>query len=205
MDKIDTPNTPQFISPKHRAYREAGHTVMSYLLLKGFTKKYVPLSRDAMLAGFSRVTIEGKHPKWSKITFKFESFMTVPQVLLAGYAAEMIKFNFAEEILSDDSKLLETAWSLLDGYISEYCWTNVPGGLNKFTDRFLQEIYAHVEGNLRLHWKSVERLADTLMDQKSLSKEKAFKVIEAEIPEDLIKKAKSELSRSPDEKLKEMF
>ena len=118
--KIGALKFQQSISPEHRAYREAGHVVMSYLLLKGFANKYVPISKDDILTEFSEVTIKHDSVNWKEITSNLGSMMTVPQVLLAGYAAEKTKFDFVEEISSQDSKLVESAWSLLDGYVDEY-------------------------------------------------------------------------------------
>ncbi len=203
--KIGVLKLQQFISPEHRAYREAGHVVMSYLLLKGFTNKYVPISRDGILTEFTKVTIEGENTDWTKTTSNLGSLMTMPQVLLAGYAAEKIKFDIVEDVSSQDPKLLESAWSLLDTYIDEYYETNNPNERHKLTESFLSEVYAYVEENLRLHWASVDQLADLLLEQKSVSKEEAFEIVEEGIPEDLKIKAKSELSRTTTEKLREVL
>src|SRR5215216_5383424 len=85
-------------SLEKRAYRESGHAVMSFLISKGFTDKYIPVGRDGILPEFKQVTIEAESTDWAETTTNLGSLMTVPQVLIAGHMAESIKYNSVEEI-----------------------------------------------------------------------------------------------------------
>jgi hypothetical protein len=68
-------------------YREAGHSVMAYLLLKSFTRKYVPFDRSLILPPFEKVSIILPFKIWGKLTGSLGGLITVPQVLIAGYLA----------------------------------------------------------------------------------------------------------------------
>jgi hypothetical protein len=191
-------------SSEHRAYQEAGHAVMSYLIRKGFTDKYVPVDRSLILPEFKQVTIEGESANWAETTFGLGSLVTVPQVLLAGYTAVRIKYNVTEDISPEKSTLIERAWDLLGGYIEEY-GTDNPAERDKQATKWLNEMYDYVEEKLRAHWVSVNALANALLQQKTLSEGEAFEIIEQDIPEDLKAKAKVFARRTIEENLAEVW
>jgi len=191
-------------SLEKRAYRESGHAVMSFLISKGFTDKYIPVGRDGILPEFKQVTIEAESTDWAETTTNLGSLMTVPQVLIAGHMAESIKYNSVEEIPPRKSKLIKEARNLIDGYIDEYA-TDDFIKKHSLTTKFLKDVYAYVEENLRTHWISVEALANALLQKRTLSEEEAFEIIERNIPEDLKGKAKTALSRTIEQKLAEIL
>jgi ATP-dependent Zn protease len=191
-------------SLENRAYQEAGHAVMSFLIRKGFTDKYIPISREDILPDFKQVTIEGKSADWATITSNLGSLMTVPQVLIAGHVAESIKYNFVKEISPRKSRLIKSARNLIEGYIQEYA-TDEFFKKRNLTTNYLKEVYAYVEENLRTHWTSVDTLANALLQHRTLSEEKAFEIIERDVPEELKVKAKTALSRTTEEKLAEIL
>ena len=190
----------QLDSSDHIAYQQAGHAVMSYLIRNGFTDKFVPISRSDCLPGFEHVTIEGKTTDWTKITSNLGSLVTVSQVLLAGYVSETIKY----ELSPRKSKLVEEAQAWLGAYVEEY-YTDNSKEKQRYTTIFLMEVFAYVKENIQAHWACVDALANALLQQKTLSEEKAFGIIEEVIPEDLKRKAKVELSRTTTEKLAEII
>ena len=65
----------------------------------------------------------------------------------------------------------------------------------------LQNMCQYVKETIQTHWASVDTLANALVQQKTLSEEKAFELIERDIPDDLKMKAKTVLSRTVPEKL----
>lgn len=191
----------QTVFPEHSAYREAGHTVMSYLILKGFTDQYIPISRQDILSEFHQVTIEVESTHWAKTTFALGSFITVPQVLLAGDLSEAIKFNRPTDLTSRKLKLVNEARDILRGYVAEY-YTDDVSANRKETEKLFGQLRSHVEENLLRHWTSIESLATALLEQKTISTEKAFELIERHIPDDLKLKAQIELGRTTNEKLR---
>lgn len=170
-------------SPEARAYREAGHTVMSYLIRKGLTDQYVPRDRSLILPAFETVAIEGKSANWAELTYGLGSLVTVTQVLLAGYIVLQIKYTIHEEISPQSSPLVQRAWRLLGAYLEEY-GTDNPSIRDQRATKWLPQIAAYVEEQLRTHWVSVDALAKALLKFKALSEEQAFEVIEINIPKD---------------------
>ena len=162
-------------SPERRAYREAGHAVMSYLLRQGFANQFVPIGRSLMLPAFRQVSIVGQSGNWAETTFSLGSFITVPQVLIAGPVAEHIQYKIQDETLLRTSKQMSRAWGLLEGYYEEYRGdrTGIPV--------LLTDMIHYVDELLREHWASVEALAQALLQKKLLSEAEAFAVIEKEI------------------------
>lgn len=149
---------------------------------------------------FEPVTIEGESLDWTKVTSNLGSLVTVPQVLLAGYVAETIKHDILEDISPRKSKLIEEAESWLGAYVDEY-YTGDFIKRRRDTKNLLMKIFGYVKETIQTHWASVDTLANALVQQKTLSEEKAFELIERDIPDDLKMKAKTELSRTVPEKL----
>ena len=103
------------------AYQEAGHATMSYLIRRGFVKKYVPVDRSLILPTFTRISIEGQSADWGKLTPGLGSLMTVSQVLLAGALAKEIKFHpYQGSSLDTDGPSSKRALHLISSYIEEY-------------------------------------------------------------------------------------
>jgi len=178
-----------YSNPLGGAYREAGYAVLSYLIRHGFTTKYVPIGRLDCLPPFEQVTIEGESPDWTKVTSNLCSLVTVPQVLLAGYVAETIKHDILEDISPRKSKLIEEAESWLGAYVDEY-YTGDFIKRRRDTKNLLMKIFGYVKETIQTHWASVDTLANALVQQKTLSEEKAFELIERDIPDDFKMKAK---------------
>jgi hypothetical protein len=167
---------------EYSAYRESGHAVMSYLIRKGFTDKYVPIDQSLILPAFERVAIESESANWAQLTFGLGSLVAVSQVLLAGYAAQRIRLNLHEAISLRHAPLIESAWHFLGGYLEEYSETD-PSVRDQRATEWLAEMFTYVESTLRAHWVSVEALVAALLRFKSLSEAQAVEIIEKDIPE----------------------
>jgi hypothetical protein len=179
----------QSASLEHRAYREAGHAVVSFLILKAgvaddlFLMPIASVDRPFLLAEFEQVSIGNGGADWSTLTFSLRSLITTSLVLLAGYASERIKYKINEDVAPDRSDLARSAWHLLGSYMEEY-------GEEDFSERDRQateeliELYNLVEKELRFHWASVEGLANALLQQTVLSRDSAFEIIESNLPEE---------------------
>jgi hypothetical protein len=169
--------------PENRAYREAGHAVMSYLIREGYTDKFLPLDRSLMLPAFSCVAIEGESADWSKLTFSLGSLITVSQVLLAGCLAERIKGATGDIQPPHDVPLVKQASHLIGSYIEEY-----GGDELSFTERdrqadeMLGEMLAYVNEIIHTYWDAVEALASALQENKRLTEAGAFEVIKEALP-----------------------
>lgn len=186
---------------EHRAYREAGHAVMSYLIRKGFIEKYVPVDRSLILPEFQQIAIEGESAPWAKTTFGLGSLVTVPQVLLGGYAAERIRYAINEEVAPNRSVLVDIAHELLGGYLSEYNEGIPYRKLDKRSWEWVKELLDYVEERLRVYWGGVVALAEALLQDKVLTEAQAFQIIEQKIPEEAKKRAREFANRTADENL----
>ncbi len=217
-------NSYRSVSTDRRAYREAGHAVMSYLVRNGFTDKYVPLVRSGILPAFEKVAIEGESANWAKRTPGLGSLITVPQVLLAGYLAEAIKYGNHEAVsprtglkallaalipdnflgykaVTGSSLLVDMAHKLLGGYLSEYDYLYPDAR----SSEWLQEMMAFVEETLRKYWVSVESLATALLQVKTLSEEQSFVIIRTHISDEDAAMAQTVADQTVEEKLAKIF
>ena len=184
------------------AYREAGHAVMSYLIRKGFTEKYVPVDRSLILPAFKEVALSGEGADWGEITSGLGSLITTAQVLLAGNASEQLKFSTSKDTSAPEAALVKQAEHLTAAYIEEYAGEGI--GLSERdarTKELLQEISKFVDETLHIYWTSVEALATALLERTSLLEDEAFGIIERYIPEDAKARAKAFASRDPKEAL----
>src|SRR5260221_2411612 len=163
-------------TPEARALREAGHAVMSYLIRAGLTEKYVPVDRSLILPAFKQVSIEGPSAEWDATTIGLGSFVTVPQVLMAGDAALRIKYNLQEAISRQTSPELDKAWHFLAGYISEVIDERL-SIVHPKTDELFGEIYPYVEVQLKRFWACVEVLSTALLVSKTVTEGDAFSLI----------------------------
>lgn len=190
-----------------RAYREAGHATMSFLIRKGFVERFVPVDRSLMLPEFAIVSIEGQGVDWGEITRGLGSLMTVPMVLLAGCLAEQIKYpSHQSGHLPLDDPLVKKALHLITAYIEEY-GSDQMSFAERDTEagKTLAEMSGYVADILRMHWASVESLASALLQNKMLRKSEAFELIEKEITDEAKARAEAFASRNPREVMREMM
>lgn len=177
--------SPQGDSPEYRAYREAGHAVMWYLIIKTgsaddlFAAPIQPPDRKNTLSEFQSVTIVGQGTDWGKFTFSLRSLLTTPLVLLAGNASERIKFNIDEDITHRTSSLTSLAHHLIASHIEEYEQEDYRSATKEMKDGF--EL---VERELRANWTSVEMLARMLLQHKALWANDVFEIIEKHLSEE---------------------
>jgi ATP-dependent Zn protease len=184
------------------AYQEAGHAVMSYLIRKGFTEKYVPIDRSLILPTFKKVAINGESADWGEITFGLGSLITTAQVLLAGNASEQIKFGTRNDMPAPEAASVKRAEHLTAAYIEEYAGEGMGfSERDERTNELVHEMSKFVDEILRTHWASVEALATALLEHRSLSENQAFGIIERDIPEDAKGRAKAFAARDPKEAL----
>jgi hypothetical protein len=189
-------------TPEQRAYREAGHAVMSYLIRGGFTDQHIPIDRSLILPPFKRVAIEGTSGDWGEITPGLGSLITAPQVLIAGVAVDQIQGRPVNLEMLRSSPQVEKAFDLLGSYIEEYGEEN-----GRERDRqaweWLGEMYVYVVEMLQIYWSCVEALAKALLEYKGLSEARAFEVIEKAIHPEVrnqaaarVEKSKAELTQN---------
>ena len=182
---------------ERRAYQEAGHAVMSYLIRQGFTDKFVPFDRSLILPAFERVAIEGPSVDWGKITFGLGSLITASQVLLAGYAAERIKYDIRGDVLPQDLALVKRAEHLTAAYIEEYAGDSVRAmkKRDRRATQMVRKMLNFVEKTLRTYWVSVEVLANALLQYRSVTEAEAFEIIARDIPETAKARAEANIQR----------
>jgi len=183
LGHVESPQTPsmspQSDSLEYRAYREAGHAVMWYLIIKTgladdlFAAPIQAPDRKNLLAEFQNVTIVDKGTDWGNFTFSLRSLLTTPLVLLAGNASEKIKFNINEDITHRTSSLTSLAHLLIGSHIEEYEQDDYRSATEE-----MKEGLELVERELRTNWAAVEMLARALLRFKTLSKKNVFLVIE---------------------------
>jgi hypothetical protein len=180
-------------SLERRAYCEAGHAVMAFLILKaGIADNLflLPVSADTrpyFVAKFEQISIKHTCSNWGAITYSLASLTTTPMVLLAGYAAERIKYNINEDVTPHCSDLTARAWHLSACYFDEYDRDDSRTDCSerdRWATETLIERYNLVEKELRFHWASVEVLASALLSQEVLSRDSAFEIIENNLPEE---------------------
>ena len=107
-------------SLEHHAFREAGHAVMSFLIRKGYTDRFVPLDRSLMLAPFQFIALESPSANWDELTYSLGSLITTAQVLSAGYLAECIQYQIVDPVFPPKDTAVQTALHLTSAYIEEY-------------------------------------------------------------------------------------
>lgn len=191
---------------------------MSYLIRNGFTDEFVSLDRTDIVPPFERVSIEGVSASWAKITFGLGSLLAVPQVLLAGYLAERMKFavdidaspqtGFTAWITDLIPKratgsliLVGIARELVDGYLGEYDYLYP----NVRASDWLEEMMAYGEEVLRKHWVSVESLATALLQFNTLSEVQVAEIIQSHLSAEEAAKARALMEQTVEEKLMRML
>ena len=164
------------------AYREAGHVLMAYLLLKtGFVDSSFGLpitsqDRKYLVPEFDVVTAEGELSKLARPMFSLRSLVTVPLFIFAGFAAQRIYESPSTETHSGDSEAEGRARGMIASYVEEF------GGSTSGPDSRLSEAfsdsYKEAERGVRKHWLAIEALAQRLQEDRQLSRDAAFEIIE---------------------------
>jgi hypothetical protein len=181
---IDMTNSP-VQSLEHRAFREAGQAMMSFLIRKGYTDRFVPLDRSLILAPFQFIALESPSTSWDELTYSLGSLITTAQVLSAGYLAERIQYQIVDLAFPPKDSAVQTALHLTSAYVEEY-----GGDRMTMTERdtkalqLFRELFDYVDERLHSYWICVDTLAKELLDMKVLSEENVFAIIEQSIPED---------------------
>ncbi|MHB8627773.1 MAG: hypothetical protein ACYDBJ_17455 [Aggregatilineales bacterium] len=168
------------------AYDQAGHTTMYYLIRKGIAEKYTPNDRSLMLPNFDQISIEVMSADWTGATFSLGSLMTVPQVLIAGQIAVQIQYSLSPDDLRPSGHA-ETAEGQITAYIEEYSGDSMTSAAARAkrdanAKAILNEMSKYVEEMLRGYWKSVEALAQTLLQRNTISQVEAFEIIGNQSP-----------------------
>ena len=185
------------------AYREAGHVLMAYLLLKAgiadssFAMPIHPRDRKYLVPEFSVVTVDGELSKLARPTFSLRSLVTVPLFIFAGFAAQRIQEGLASEAHSGDTEAEGRARGMIASYIDEY-GGRTSGPESRLVEAF-SDSYEVAEQGVRKHWRAVQALAQSLQEDRILSRDTAFEVIELHLPEETQKAVKTIAStQSPD-------
>jgi hypothetical protein len=175
------------IPPERRAFREAGHVVMAYLILKAgwldfiFAIPIAAVDRPYLVPPFMHVTLEGAGVDWGEISFSLRSLITTPVILLAGFAAERLKDGISDAVLPASSPLTGQALGLLAAYEEEYGEEDTRER-DRRAARVLVAYFELAEAAMLWHWKSIEALAQALLQSKTLSAEAAYAVVERHLP-----------------------
>jgi hypothetical protein len=167
-----------------RAYREAGHACMSFLIRHGYILQYLPRDLSLVLNEFTSLSLDGPAVDWDKLTFSLGSLMSVPQVLLAGYLAERRQFELQRLNEYDlTSPLAKKSLHLITSYVEEYGGEEMSFKLrDEKALEIFKLVFAYVAQNLETFWPSVQALAAALLDRRTLSQAQAFEIILRAIP-----------------------
>ncbi len=158
---------------QRQAYRAAGHLLMDYLLRRGTAGKYLPMDRSQMLPERRSITVNGAGTHWDEITSALGSWMTVPQVLLAGYVSERLKFHNGDITLQSDAPLVEKSRQLLAAYLDHYGEGANRSVRDANVEANLVDMHAYAARFVRWHWAAIESLAAALVRQRTLDRHTA--------------------------------
>jgi hypothetical protein len=158
---------PEEESIESIAYREAGHAVMAYLMVKGelpdslFALPVSQADREMLVPEFDEVGPDGELSKLAKPTFSLRSLLTVPPPFAGNSDAE------------------GRARGMIHAYSEEY------GGDTSGPESKLQEATEHfnelAHQTIRDHWVAVEVMAQHLLEVGELDRKQALEVIEHNI------------------------
>jgi hypothetical protein len=176
---------PIEVSVEGIAYREAGHVLMAFLILKGsvsdfyFALPIAPEDRELMIPMIESVSPEGELSKHARPTMSLRSLLTVPLFIFAGFAARRI-FEDPSTISSVGVTRPEgRAGGMIAGYFAEF-GRDVSGPESKLAEA-INDSYALAEKAVREHWNAVEALAQRLLDEGELDRDTAFAVIQRQV------------------------
>lgn len=171
------------------AYREAGHVLLAYLIQKaGIADHFFALpiqasDRWSLVPGIEVVSLDGELSKLERTPSSLRSLITTPIFLLGGLAAERIRDGTPIDAPLANSVAIGRAMGMLASYFEEF-------GVENSQERestlpaVIRDFYEFTEHQVSTHWASLQALARRLLDQKSLSKDEAFELIEVFLPEE---------------------
>ena len=178
----DQPNRQEL---EGRAYREAGHVVIAYLVVKAGAAEHLfalpiePGDRSWLVPDFDTVDLQSELSSTERPSPSLRSLLTTPLFLMGGIAAERIRQGVPAEAPHKESRALGRARGMLASYAEEFQASDPVASMNTmFTD-----LYQLTERELRSNWNSVQAVAEALLDQLRLSKATAFELVEANLPE----------------------
>lgn len=186
------------------AYREAGHVLMAYLILKAgfadssFSMPIASRDRKYLVPDFSVVTAEGELSKLARPTFSLRSLVTVPLFIFAGFAAQRIHEDLPTETRSGDTEAEGRARGMIASYMEEF-GERTAGSDSRLPVAF-SDSYELAEQVVRKHWLAVQALTQCLHEKRQLSREAAFEVIERHLPEETKRSVKNIASGQSPEK-----
>ncbi|OGS02497.1 MAG: hypothetical protein A2204_05250 [Elusimicrobia bacterium RIFOXYA1_FULL_47_7] len=182
--------TPQ--EKEQTAYHEAGHTAVLYFLHPSddvFKATIIP-RRDSL-------GMVSHHPREELYTANREKLVADIKVLLAGYAAEKIKYNTTSTgVVSDFQKATQIAhamvWRMGMGgqFVGDF--TNIPENeisnelkesLNQESIKIINDSLARVMEFLKSNWNIVESFAQELLRKEEMDYDEIdtmFKALKAE-------------------------
>ncbi len=178
--KRRTPASPLHSSSEpllRQAYRAAGHLLMDYLLRRGVAAKYVPMDRSLMLPERTSITLNGAGTNWGESTTAVGSWLTVPQVLLAGYAAERLQFGQGDLTLQAGSPVVDKALHLLKAYLDHYRGEDDLSARDAHAQENLVNMHAYAARFVRRHWAVVDVVAEALLRQRTLDRRAADELV----------------------------
>jgi hypothetical protein len=160
---------PQPAEPlERRAYRAAGHHLMDYLLRHGQARRFLPMDRAAMLPARRHITVNGEGTHWAERTAATGSLLTVPQVLLAGVAAERRKFSPDGKPWETPSPWVDKARTLLVAYCEPSRTGAAPDAATAKADALLKAMQSDAARLVRRRWRAVQWLAEALIRRRTL-------------------------------------
>jgi hypothetical protein len=163
-------------------YREAGHVLMAYLIVKvGITDSSfaLPISqggRELLIPEFDMVAADGELSKLTQPTFSLRSLITVPLFIFAGFAAQRIHEDPSTPSISGNSKAEGLARGLMHAYWEEF-GRDRSGPASKL-EQAIKDSNDLAYQMVREHWHAVQALAQRLLEEGELGREEAFEVIE---------------------------
>lgn len=199
--------TPDINPLENRAYNQAGHATISYLIRYGYAEKYLPANRSLMLPTFETISLTSDVTNWGQLTGTSTSLLTVPQVLVAGYIAEALQNGHPNPNLPQNHPEIVHAQQLIETYIQENMTLDTASRQAQ-AQQWLAEIFAIVTDLLTTYWDAVQNLATALLQQNTLSSRQVFETIEANISPEAKQNAEAflkTLEQNSAQALKEML
>lgn len=167
---------------QQHAYCEAGHAVMSYLVrYMGVANSLFrfPVQKEDQLhlaVSFEMLSLENKY-NWQKQTHSLRDFTIIPLILLAGTIAEQNIVNPDEKKLDLSLPLVQDALNLCAGYFYEYNEDLSEGDAQGYALQSLLMISEVAATQMIAYWDAVDRVAKSLIENKTLSERQVFGIV----------------------------
>ena len=164
------------------AFREAGHAVMAYLIVKAgiadssFAAPISQGDRELLVPQFKAVAADGALSDLMQPRSSLRNLITVPLFVFAGFAAQRIHRDPSSEPVAGKSRAEGLARGMMHGYWEEF--GGDASGAGSKLQQFIDDWNEFAHETIRDHWKSVSALAERLLEERELSREEAFEVIE---------------------------